>query len=147
MSRVVVVLPLVPVTRTTCRPAASSDSRSGSSRRLMTPPMTEPSPLPASLDTVAAAPPTVVASRARIGSRGRPESVVSIASDAIRGACPGGANPACSAGFDDHPEAVGLEDNDRQADRLAGLGVIEPDGHRDRRLAGDEPQAAGHRRL
>src|SRR5438046_9911925 len=58
----------------------------------MTPPMTDPSPLPASRDTVAAAPPTVVASRARIGSRGRPGSVVSIAADAIRGDLPGGAN-------------------------------------------------------
>src|ERR1700757_328231 len=69
ISRVVVVLPLVPVTRTTWRPAASRDNRSGARRRLMTPPMTEPSPLPARRETVAAAPPTVVATLARIGSR------------------------------------------------------------------------------
>src|SRR5580693_7881670 len=69
MSFVVVVLPLVPVTRTTWRPAASRDNRSGARRRLMTPPMTEPSPLPARRETVAAAPPTVVATLARIGSR------------------------------------------------------------------------------
>ena len=68
ISRVVVVLPLVPVTRTTRRPCASRDSRSGSSRRPMMPPMTDPSPFPARRDTVAAAPPTVVASLARIGS-------------------------------------------------------------------------------
>src|ERR1700722_3310005 len=68
ISFVVVVLPLVPVTRTTRRPAASRDSRSGARRRLMTPPMTEPSPFPARRETVAAAPPTVVATLARIGS-------------------------------------------------------------------------------
>src|SRR6201996_6945442 len=68
MSFVVVVLPLVPVTRTTWRPAVSRDSRSGARRRLMTPPMTEPSPFPARRETVAAAPPTVVATLARIGS-------------------------------------------------------------------------------
>src|SRR5580658_314464 len=69
ISLVVVVLPLVPVTRTTCRPRASSDSRSGLSRRPMTPPMTDPSPRPASREARPAAPPTVVARRAR---RGRP---------------------------------------------------------------------------
>src|ERR1700730_1025985 len=68
ISFVVVVLPLVPVTRTTWRPAASRDSRSGARRKLMTPPMTEPSPFPARRETVAAAPPTVVATLARIGS-------------------------------------------------------------------------------
>src|SRR5580692_7207119 len=68
MSFVVVVLPLVPVTRTTWRPAASRDSRSGARRRPIMPPMTEPSPFPASRETVAAAPPTVVATLARIGS-------------------------------------------------------------------------------
>ncbi len=65
ISRVVVVLPFVPVTRTTCLPAASIPSRPGSSRSAMTPPMTEPSPRPASLETRPAAPPMVVATRAR----------------------------------------------------------------------------------
>src|ERR1700722_18709189 len=84
ISRVVVVLPLVPVTRTTWRPAASRESRSGLSRRPPRPPMTEPSPLPASRETVAAASPTVVASLARIGSRVRWWVFASIAADAIR---------------------------------------------------------------
>ena len=68
MSRVVVVFPLVPVTSTTPRPAASSASRSGSTRRPMTPPITDPSPRPARRDILPAAPPMVVASRARNGS-------------------------------------------------------------------------------
>src|SRR6201985_3140770 len=54
MSLVVVVLPLVPVTRTTWRPTASRDSRSGARRRLMTPPMTEPAPFPARRDRLGA---------------------------------------------------------------------------------------------
>src|SRR3984957_13837946 len=49
-SLVVVVFPLVPVTRMTCRPRASRESRSGFSRRPMTPPITDPSPRPASRD-------------------------------------------------------------------------------------------------
>ena len=68
MSRVVVVFPLVPVTSTTRRPAASSASRSGSTRRPMTPPITDPSPRPARRDILPAAPPMVVARRARSGS-------------------------------------------------------------------------------
>src|ERR1700722_1053059 len=71
ISRVVVVFPLVPVTSTICRPRASSESRSGLSRRPMTPPMTEPSPRPASREARPAAPPTVVARRARRGRPGR----------------------------------------------------------------------------
>src|SRR6201995_6070794 len=71
MRFVVVVLPLVPVTSPTWRPAASRDSRSGARRRLITPPMTEPSPFPARRETVAAAPPTVEATLARVGSRKR----------------------------------------------------------------------------
>ena len=77
ISRVVVVLPLVPVTRTICRSAASSDSRPGSTRRPMTPPITDPSPRPARRDMRPAAPPSVVATRARIGS-------LPMADDAIR---------------------------------------------------------------
>src|ERR1700727_1661287 len=84
ISRVVVVLPLVPVTSTTWRPTASRESRSGSRRRPIRPPMTEPSPLPASRETEAAASPTVVASLARIGSRVRWWVCASIAADAIR---------------------------------------------------------------
>src|ERR1700743_1057858 len=68
MSFVVVGLPLVPVTRTPWRPAASRDNRSGARRRPIMPPMTEPSPLPARRETVAAAPPLVVAVCARLGS-------------------------------------------------------------------------------
>ena len=49
------------------------------------PPMTEPSPFPARRDTVAAAPPTVVASLARIGSLAR-WLMSFIAADAIRSA-------------------------------------------------------------
>ena len=66
-SLVVVVFPFVPVTRTTCRPRASSESRSGCSRSPMTPPMTDPSPRPARRDARPAAPPTVVARRGRKG--------------------------------------------------------------------------------
>src|SRR6516162_11423742 len=95
ISRVVVVLPLVPVTRTTWRPRASSDSRSGWRRRPMMPPMTEPSPFPASRETVAAAPPTVVASLARIGSLER-WWFWSIAADAIRSAVAAGPRQAGS---------------------------------------------------
>src|SRR5580693_1307922 len=84
ISRVVVVLPLVPVTRTTWRPAASRESRSGSRRRPIRPPMTEPSPLPARRETEAAASATVVASLARIGRRVRWWVFASIAADAIR---------------------------------------------------------------
>ncbi len=68
ISRVVVVLPLVPVTRTIWRPAASSLSSSGSTRRPSTPPMTDPSPRPVSCETRPAAPPIPVARRARSGS-------------------------------------------------------------------------------
>ena len=70
-SLVVVVFPFVPVTRTTCRPRASSESRSGLSRSPMTPPMTDPSPRPASREARPAAPPTVVARRARRGRLNR----------------------------------------------------------------------------
>src|ERR1700733_9637446 len=69
--RVVVVFPLVPVTRVTCRPRASRASRSGLSRSPMTPPITDPSPRPTSLDARPAAPPTVVARRARRGRLNR----------------------------------------------------------------------------
>src|ERR1022692_3006122 len=75
--RVVVVFPLVPVTSTICRPTASCLSRSGATRRPTTPPMTDPSPRPVSRDTLPAASPRVVATRARIGS-------LLMAADAIR---------------------------------------------------------------
>ncbi len=78
ISRVVVVFPFVPVTSTIWRPTASRASRSGSRRSPMTPPITDPSPRPASRDMVPAAPPRVVARRARIGS-------LPMADDAIRG--------------------------------------------------------------
>ena len=68
ISRVVVVFPLVPVTSTTCRSADSSCSRFGSSRRLSTPPMTDPSPRPVSREARPATLPTKMASRARSGS-------------------------------------------------------------------------------
>src|SRR5690349_4079343 len=86
ISLVVVVFPLVPVTRTICRPRASSESRSGFSRSPMTPPMTEPSPRPASREARPAAPPTVVARRARRGRPGRRDGglLVLIGPDAIR---------------------------------------------------------------
>ena len=71
ISLVVVVFPFVPVTRTICRPRASSESRSGFSRSPMTPPMTDPSPRPASREARPAAPPTVVARRARRGRLNR----------------------------------------------------------------------------
>ena len=85
-SLVVVVFPLVPVTRMTCRPRASSESRSGLRRNPMTPPMTDPSPRPASLEARPAAPPTVVARRARSGRLYRRDGglLVLIAPDAIR---------------------------------------------------------------
>ena len=89
ISLVVVVLPFVPVTRTICRPRASSESRSGFSRSPMTPPMTEPSPRPASREARPAAPPTVVARRARRGRLYRRDGglLVLIAPDAIRSRC------------------------------------------------------------
>ncbi len=86
ISRVVVVLPLVPVTRTIWRSAASIESSPGSTRRPMTPPMTDPSPRPASRDIRPAAPPSVVATRARIGS-------LPMADDAIRPTCLAGNGP------------------------------------------------------
>src|ERR1700722_2957206 len=81
--RVGAVLPWVRVTSTPWRPRASRESRWGSRRSPIRPPMTEPSPLPASRETEAAASPTVVASLARIGRRGRGGGIASIAADAI----------------------------------------------------------------
>src|ERR1700689_5167785 len=92
ISLVVVVLPLVPVTRMTCRPRASSESRSGFSLRPMIPPITDPSPRPASREARPAAPPTVVARRARRGRPVRRDAglLVLIGPDAIRSRLSGG---------------------------------------------------------
>ena len=86
--RVVVVLPFVPVTRTTCRSCASMASSPGSSRSPMTPPITEPSPRPASRETLLAAPPTLVASLARKGSLFIPADVI-VTRDGQSAASPG----------------------------------------------------------
>src|SRR5690242_14206010 len=66
-SRVVVVLPLVPEMRATARPEARCASRSGSILRPIHPPMTEPSPRPAALESAAAVFDTPVATLARKG--------------------------------------------------------------------------------
>src|SRR4051812_15212786 len=65
--RVVVVLPLVPDTRATARPDARWASRSGSILRPIQPPITEPSPRPAALESAAAVFDAVVATMARRG--------------------------------------------------------------------------------
>src|SRR4029453_12970611 len=67
VSRVVVVLPLVPETRAIARPAARFFSRSGSILRPIQPPITEPSPRPAARDSAAAVRDTEVATLARRG--------------------------------------------------------------------------------
>src|SRR5688572_30395211 len=73
--RVVVVLPLVPETSATRRPAARWRSSSGSILRPSQPPITEPSPRPAARDSAAAVLDTEEATLAR---RGRwPRSVSS----------------------------------------------------------------------
>src|SRR5947207_7185202 len=69
VSRVVVVLPLVPDTSAICRPEARWASRSGSMISPSRPPITEPSPRPVARDSAAAPRETVVASRARSGLR------------------------------------------------------------------------------
>src|SRR3954452_1492279 len=66
-SRVVVVLPLVPEMSATARPEARCASRSGSILRPIHPPMTEPSPRPAALESAAAVFDTLVATLARVG--------------------------------------------------------------------------------
>ncbi len=86
VSRVVVVLPLVPETRATCRPAARWLSRSGSILSPIQPPITAPSPRPATRDSAAAVLDTEVASLARNGSSGTGEAVARLAG---RGTPPG----------------------------------------------------------
>src|SRR3954470_30008 len=66
-SRVVVVLPLVPEMSATALPEARCASRSGSILRPIHPPMTEPSPRPAALESAAAVFDTLVATLARMG--------------------------------------------------------------------------------
>src|SRR4051794_24196541 len=68
VSRVVVVLPLVPDTSAIDRPDARWASRSGSILRPIHPPMTEPSPRPAALESAAAVFDTDVATLARRGN-------------------------------------------------------------------------------
>src|SRR5262249_47823053 len=68
VSRVVVVLPLVPETSAIFRPAARWESRSGSILRPIHPPITDPSPRPAARESAAAVFATVVAMRARNGT-------------------------------------------------------------------------------
>src|SRR6516225_1952284 len=51
------------------------------------------------------------------------------------------------AHLDHDAELVGLQDYDGQADRRARVVVVEPDGYRDRRLAGNQPQAPRGGRL
>src|SRR3954447_20146979 len=68
VSRVVVVLPLVPEISAISRPAASSASRLGSIMRPIRPPMTDPSPRPVARDSAAAPRDSEEASLARIGS-------------------------------------------------------------------------------
>ena len=67
VSRVVVVLPLVPETSATARPAARLRSRSGSILSPIQPPMTEPSPRPAARESAAAVRETEVATLALMG--------------------------------------------------------------------------------
>src|ERR671917_63569 len=67
VSRVVVVLPLVPDTSAMARPAARFRSRSGSIFRPSQPPITEPSPRPAARESAAAVRDTDVATLARRG--------------------------------------------------------------------------------
>src|ERR1017187_5328952 len=87
ISRVVVVLPFVPVTSTTWRSAASRASSSGSTRKPMTPPITDPSPRPARRDILPPEPP-IVAARPATGTSCPPGRLWS--SRAARGseACP-----------------------------------------------------------
>src|SRR5690606_20097421 len=68
VSRVVVVLPLVPEISAIRRPEARWDSRSGSIRRPIQPPITEPSPRPVARDSAAAVRETELATLARRGS-------------------------------------------------------------------------------
>src|SRR5438046_138920 len=70
VSRVVVVLPLVPETSAICRPAARLASRFGSTISPIRPPMTEPSPRPVARDSAAALRVRDVASLVRRGSLG-----------------------------------------------------------------------------
>src|SRR5262245_61222625 len=70
VSRVVVVLPLVPETSATCRPAARFASRFGSIIRPSLPPMTDPSPRPVTRDSTAAVRDTELASLVRSGNFG-----------------------------------------------------------------------------
>src|SRR6266498_5192775 len=68
VSRVVVVLPLVPEISAICRPAARLASRFGSSISPILPPITEPSPRPAARDRAAALRDRELAILARSGS-------------------------------------------------------------------------------
>ena len=63
----VVVLPLVPETRATCRPAENLSSASGSMARMAWPPTTEPDPRPVARERAPIPPPTAAASRVRSG--------------------------------------------------------------------------------
>src|SRR5688572_27239862 len=67
VSRVVVVLPFVPETSATARPDERWASRSGSILRPIQPPITEPSPRPAALESAAAVFDTEVATLAMRG--------------------------------------------------------------------------------
>ena len=65
---VVVVLPLVPLTSATDRPAASRRRAPGSRARMARPPITDPPPRPSRRDSSPTAPPTLAATRVRVGS-------------------------------------------------------------------------------
>jgi hypothetical protein len=67
VSLVVVVLPFVPDTRATARPAARWLSSPGSILRPIQPPITEPSPRPAARERAAAVRETELATFARMG--------------------------------------------------------------------------------
>src|SRR3954447_19568669 len=67
VSRVVVVLPLVPDTSAIARPVARLRSRSGSILRPIQPPITEPSPRPAARESAAAVRDTELATLVRRG--------------------------------------------------------------------------------
>ena len=72
-SRVVVVLPFVPLTITVRRSRVSRESRRGSIIRAVRPPITLPEPKRMTLEMVAASRPAARATRARIGSDDRPD--------------------------------------------------------------------------
>src|SRR5690606_39118834 len=101
VSRVVVVLPLVPEISAIRRPAARWASRSGSISIPRRPPMTDPSPRPVARDRAPALRDTALASFARSGSRGLVEAP-SVTSAAYRPAAPAGpaaAPPRVAPGY------------------------------------------------